>query len=128
MWNWSAEFEDLNKFCTENSDIISFHDYENVHHLDSMIQVLKMNERPLICTEYMARGRDSRFQSHLPVFKREKTGAINWGLVAGKTQTNFPWGSKEGSPEPVPWHHDIFRIDGSAYDTTETEFLRDFLK
>ena len=32
-------------------------------------------------------------------------GAINWGLVSGKTQTIFPWGSKPGSPTPKIWQY-----------------------
>lgn len=125
MWNWSPEFKDLNDFCLENSDIITFHHYDNVSKLDTIITLLKKSGRPMICTEYMARGRDSRFQSHLPVFKKDKIGAINWGFVAGKTQTYYPWGSPEGAPEPIPWHHDILRKDGTPYDPDEITFIRE---
>ncbi len=31
----------------------------------------------------------------LPIAKKERVAAINWGLVAGKTQTYFPWDSWE---------------------------------
>ena len=44
--------------------------------------------RPLLCTEYMARGNGSTFQGTLPVAKKYNVGAINWGLVEGKTQTD----------------------------------------
>lgn len=50
-----------------------------------------MLNRPLICTEYMARRNDSRFCNVLPLMKKEKVGAINWGFVAGKTNTIFAW-------------------------------------
>ncbi len=43
------------------------------------------NSRPIICTEYMARTIDSTFQNSLPIFKEDMIGAINWGLVFGKT-------------------------------------------
>ena len=32
-------------------------------------------------------------------------GAINWGLVSGKTQTIFPWGSKPGTQTPKIWYY-----------------------
>ncbi len=48
----------------------------------------------------------------------------NWGLVAGKTQTQYPWGSPKDAPEPEVWFHDILRSDGTAFDEAEAEFLR----
>ncbi|MEY4881194.1 MAG: hypothetical protein RLZ87_623, partial [Armatimonadota bacterium] len=38
--------------------------------------------------------------------------------------TIFPWGSKEGSEEPTPWFHDIFRQDGTPFDATETDLVK----
>jgi hypothetical protein len=66
--------------------------------LIEQIEKLRTLERPLICTEYMARARESRFETHLPVFKHERVGCYNWGLVKGKTQTNYPWDPKTGAP------------------------------
>ena len=60
----------------------------------------------------------------MPVLRKYHVGAINWGLVSGKTNTIFPWGSKEGSPEPAVWFHDIFRNDGSAYRNEEVAMIR----
>ena len=62
----------------------------------------------------MARTARSRFEAILPLFKGEDVGAMNRGFVSGKTQTIFPWGSKEGSPEPQTWFHDVMRPDGRA--------------
>jgi hypothetical protein len=39
-------------------------------------------------------------------------------------QTHFPWGSKQGSPEPKVWFHDIFRPDGSPYDPQEITLIK----
>jgi hypothetical protein len=128
MWNFSDNFKDLNKFCAENSDIITFHNYENASELESMIALLKKYKRPMICTEYMARGRDSKFQSHLPIFKKDKIGALNWGFVAGKTQTKYPWGSPVGAPEPNPWHHDVLHLDGTPYDSLEVKFIKEIMR
>jgi hypothetical protein len=117
----------LNNYQLENSDIISFHCYQDLATLESLIIKLKQFGRPLICTEYMARTRGSRFKTHLPVFKREGVGCISWGLVSGKTQTIYPWGSPPGAPEPDEWFHDIFRGDGSPYKVEETDFIRETL-
>ena len=64
----------------------------------------------------------------MPIFKRERVGCLNWGLVSGKTQTIYPWGSPQGSPEPELWFHDIFRPDGSPYDPGELGFIRQIMK
>ena len=113
------------KRIPELSDIVTFHNYGPLAGVKAEIARLKQtHSRPVICTEWMARGMGSRFASHLPVFKKEKVGCYNWGLVAGRTQTYFPWGSKKGSPEPKLWHHDIFRLDGTPYDAGEIETIR----
>ena len=77
----------------------------------------------MICTEYMARTRNNTFHSHLPIFKNENIGAINWGLVSGKTNTIFMWDSVYSS-EPDLWFHDIFRKDGSPFDSSEINIIR----
>jgi hypothetical protein len=53
------------------------------------------------------------------LLKENGVGAINWGLVSGKTNTIYPWGSPEGAPEPKVWFHDIFRDDGTPFDASE---------
>ena len=82
-------------------------------------------ERPVICTEYMARP-FCTFQDAMPLFRQYNMGCYNWGLVSGKTQTIYPWESwqKEYTAEPVPWFHDIFRPDGTPYDTAETNYIK----
>lgn len=125
LWNYSEAFKDLNDFCTSNSDIISFHHYDNAAGLEDLIAKLKVYDRPMICSEYMARGRDSKFESHLPIFKKDKIGAINWGFVSGKTQTIYPWGSPVNAPEPALWHHDILRKDGTPFDSLEVKFIKE---
>ena len=106
------------------SDITTFHHYRDAASLTQQIQELKALGRPLICTEYMARTRDSRFETHLLIFKREHVGCYNWGLVKGKTQTVYPWGSKPGTPEPDVWFHDILREDGTPFSDEEVKFIK----
>jgi hypothetical protein len=115
--------EALNAFQLAASDVITFHNYNDEAELRKQIRVLKALERPVICTEYMRRP-VSRFASHLPILKRAGIGAINWGLVMGKTQTYFPWGSPEGAFEPAVWFHDILKPDGTAHDEAEVRTIR----
>jgi hypothetical protein len=127
-WNHDEKFKNLNEFQLASSDVTTFHNYNDPKNLEEEIQQLQKSGRPLICTEYMARTNNSRFETNLPVFKKYHVGAINWGLVSGKTNTIFPWGSKEGAPEPVVWFHDIFRQDGTAFSKVEIDFLKAITK
>lgn len=122
IWYGNKEF---NEFQAANSDIITFHNYGNATSLEKQIQELQSSGRPVVCTEYMARTRDSKFQTHLPIFKKYKVAAINWGLVAGKSNTIYQWGTPvpDGS-EPKIWFHDVFRKDGSPYDKEEISIIR----
>jgi hypothetical protein len=113
--------ETLNKIQLERSDVVTFHNYNDAGSLAGQIASLKALGRPVICTEWMARGNNSRVLTHLQIFKKEGVAAINWGLVSGKSNTIFPWGSPEGGSEPKLWFHDLFRQDGSAYDPAEIE-------
>ena len=115
----------LNEFTLAASDFTSFHEYRAAPEaLLSRINELKALGRPVVCTEYMARQGGSLFNRYLPVFKDEAVGAYNWGLVAGKTQTIYPWGSPGGEPEPDLWFHDIFRSDGTPYSADEVAMIR----
>ena len=122
---WSWDFETLNKFQVSNSDIITYHEYEEpLWHL-RVIQLLKLHGKPLICTEYMARTKNSRFSNILPLLQKENVGAINWGFVAGKSNTIYAWDTPliEGK-EPVEWFHDILRLDGTPYLQDEVDLIR----
>ncbi len=121
---WFMDYPEINKYQLDNSDVITFHNYSDTVSMKQAIDSLQKRGRPVICTEYMARSNNSKFETHLPVLKRYNVGAINWGLVSGKSNTIFPWGSKEGSPEPNPWFHDIFRKDGTPYDKKEVEVIK----
>ncbi len=112
----------------ELSDVISFHTYDPAVKFEQEVKWLETYHRPLICTEYMARPRASTFQAILPIAKRYKVAAINWGFVAGKSQTYLPWDSWQkpyvGDRKPTIWFHDIFREDGKPYLPAETAFIR----
>ena len=129
--NWSKldSLSDLSQFTILNSDIISFHTYGNIGEMKLRINQLKKYNRPILCTEYLARGQGSTFQAMLPLLKEEQVSAINWGFVAGKTNTLFPWSSWEEEFDSLPkiWHHDIFLPDKTPYDQNEIDFLKEIL-
>lgn len=128
IWRMGVDYIELNGFQISNSDVITFHNYSGYESMKQDIVGYKTYGRPVICTEYLARGAGSRFETHLPLLKVENVGAINWGLVYGKTQTIFPWGSPLKAPEPDIWHHDIFRKDGSPFDSNETDLIKKLTK
>jgi hypothetical protein len=125
---WNGGLGDLNKAQVELSDVVSFHNYGNLDAVKGQVAGFKAPNRPIICTEYMARTIGSFFKTHMPWFKQERIGCYSWGLVNGKMQCQYPWSSKKGDPEPKLWHHDIFRKDGTPYDPDEVAFIRKFLR
>ena len=114
------------KFQLEASDVITFHAYTPLDETKKCVQALRRYGRPIICTEYMARPQGSTFDPNLAYFKQEKVGAYNWGFVAGKTNTIYPWDSwkKPYASEPPVWFHDIFRADGTAYRPEEVAYIK----
>ncbi len=129
-WSNFAKLSAVAKIQLEKSDIISFHSYDPPPEFERRIQSLLPYHRPIICTEYMARGNGSTFQGSLPVALKYHVGAINWGLVAGKTQTYLPWDSWKHpytDREPSIWFHEVFRTDGQPYNKEETDYIRSVL-
>jgi hypothetical protein len=117
----------LNAIIFANSDIITFHDYENKDVLMNQIKELKTHNRPVICTEWMNRPLNSTIASNLKIFYDEKVGCMLWGLVNGKTQTDLPWGHRPGDPEPKVWQHDLYHGDFTAYDASEIKMLKQYI-
>jgi hypothetical protein len=118
--------DDISRFMLDQSDLISFHTYETPDVAPRQIAFLQSYGRPILCTEYLARSRDNTFENLLPLFKEHKVGAYNWGFVAGKTNTLYPWDSwdREYTGEPELWHHEIFRTDYTPYREAEVELIR----
>ncbi|MEM9884053.1 MAG: 1,4-beta-xylanase [Planctomycetota bacterium] len=119
----------LNKLVLCRSDIPSFHCYSHAEGMRQAIDtVAELSPgRPIVCSEYLARGQGSTFQATLPIMQERGVAAVNWGLVAGRSNTIYPWSTwDKPSPlaEPEVWHHDVFRPDGSPYDPDETNIIR----
>ena len=122
---WENTLKELNEFQLANSDVISYHCYSGPETQQEAIDTLKRYGRPLVCTEYMARTKNCTFQNTMPVLKANNVAAINWGFVAGKTNTIFAW--DEPLPdleEPPVWFHDIYRSDGTPYSQEEINLIR----
>lgn len=132
--DWSPESTGLNTIQQSQlaqSDVISFHDYSWPEKFEARIRQLQRHGRPLLCTEYMARGNGSTFDNALPIARRERVGMINWGFVDGKSQTKFPWDSWKRPYIDLPpglwnWFHDVLHTDGTPYRAHEAELLRAF--
>lgn len=122
---WNLALGDLNKYQVENSDVISYHNYQNDTLHRECLDTLARYGRPILCTEYMARKHRSRFDNIMPLLKERNVAAINWGLVAGKSNTIYAWDEPipDGS-EPKLWFHDIFRKDGTPYKQEEVDVIR----
>jgi Cellulase (glycosyl hydrolase family 5) len=112
----------------DNSDVITFHNYGWPEKFEQEVLFLRKFNRPIICTEYMARSAGSTFDTVLPVAKKYDVGAINWGLVAGKTQTYYPWDSWRHPyilDQPTVWFHEVFYATGQPYREAEVMLIRE---
>ncbi|MDQ3550241.1 MAG: cellulase family glycosylhydrolase [Bacteroidota bacterium] len=123
LWAW--DFEKLNAIQLLNSDIITYHNYEDPQWHQRVIEILKASGRPMICTEYMARTRNNRFSNTLPLLKKHNVGAINWGLVEGKSNTIYQWDTPvPDSSQPAEWFHDVFFRNGTPYRQDEINLIK----
>ena len=125
VWGGTPE---TTRVCLEQSDVISFHSYGKAPELERKITELQAQGRPILCTEWLNRPIGSVVETCLPLLTRHRVGCFHWGLVNGKTQTHFPWGSKAGAPEPRVWQHDIFHKDHTPYDEKELALFKEFIR
>jgi len=126
-WSPSAHLNAVERTQVEQSDIISFHDYGWPEDFKRRVTQLRSYGRPLICTEYMARGAGSTIDGVLPLGKKLDVGMVNWGFVVGKTQTDLPWDSWQRPytlQPPTIWFHDLLQEDGTPYREREAQIIR----
>jgi len=127
-WSANEKLSAMAKIQVEQSDVISFHSYDAPAELAKRIKYLERYHRPLLCTEYMARGNKSTFSGSLPILTEHHVAAINWGLVAGKTQTFLPWDSWKKPyvhRKPSIWFHEVFQTDGKPYKKEEVVLIKE---
>jgi len=128
IWEYDSSHRpvpnELNALILERSDIISFHCYEPAEQLVAVIGHLSAHDRPLVCTEWLARTAGSTVDL-LEIFAAHDVGAINWGLVDGRTQTRYPWRSwTDAVGDDEPWFHELLHADGEPYDPDEAATFR----
>ena len=144
-------FNPIQNLQLANSDIVTFHHYSFADDFEARIEFLRQYNRPIVCTEWLARDAGSLFDTCLVSARRANVGAVNWGCVVGKTQTNLPWDSWQHpyttaqalggtafrvliepdtrwpvsyeSETPIVWHHEIFFPDGTPYRKYETDLI-----
>ena len=123
---WS-KLGNLNSVQLDSSDIITYHCYAGeLERQQLMIDTLRTRGRPLINTEYMARTLGCTFGKVMPFLKENNVGAINWGFVAGKTNTIFAWDTPQPDvSEPEVWFHDIFRADHTPFSEEEIKVIKE---
>jgi hypothetical protein len=127
-WSSPSALGPMERVQIDESDVISFHNYGWPEDFERHVEWLEQYHRPLICTEYMARGAGSTFDTILPIAKQHHVAAINWGFVAGRTQTYLPWDSWQRPyvlQQPTVWFHDIFHPDGQPYRQREVDLFRE---
>lgn len=134
---WQGDWSDpdklvpIDKIQLESSDVISFHNYGPAEDFQQRVEWLEAYNRPVFCTEYLARTGRSTFEGDLAVAKDHKVAAFNRGLVAGKTQTYLPidsWEHPSADREPAVWFQDIFRMDGTPYRQEEAGLIRTLIR
>lgn len=126
-WDENEKLDAVEKIQVARSEIMSFHDYNWPEKFEERANQMLSYGRPVLCTEYMARGNGSTFDGSLPIGKRKNIAMINWGFVDGKSQTRFPWDSWKKPytmEEPTIWFHEVFRADGTPYRQAEVDLIK----
>ena len=126
-WAPGAALSPIQRIQLAESDVISFHNYDWPEAFEQRIAQLRRYGRPILCTEWMARGNGSTVDTILPIGKREHVAMVNWGFVDGRIQTSLPWDSWQRPytlEPPTIWFHDLYHIDGTPYRRREIETFR----
>ena len=121
---WANFRDPMQTRMMELSDVVSFHGYDPRPGIEAKLSLCAAYGRPVICTEWLRRQVGNTFAAILPVFGQRRIGCWSWGLVAGRTQTYFPWGSPRNAPKPKQWQHDLFHTDGTPFDPKELKLIK----
>jgi hypothetical protein len=124
-WNDPAKLTAVQKIQLDNSDVLSFHNYDGPAEFEKRIQWLQGYHRPILCTEYLARSHGSTPQAILPVAKKYDVAALAFGFVAGRSQTYLPPDSwdRPYKETPATWYQDLVRFNGKPYSQEEADFI-----
>ena len=125
-WSPTASLTGVETTQLALSDFVSFHDYGGTEQFSRRVAQLAAWGRPVVCTEWLARTAGSTIDAILPTAHRLHVGMMNWGLVAGRTQTTLPWDSWVNPYPATPehWFHDLLKDDGTPYCAVEAATIR----
>jgi hypothetical protein len=113
----------VNPWPYDLSDVCSFHGYTNNAGLSSDISKLRCTQRPIICTEWLARGNPGTdILKDLPLFKRMGVGTFQWSLINGQMHCERSWSSFGSYNDP--WFHDVLYNIGKPYRADEVDAIR----
>ena len=137
IWSFSSDenipYSPMDRFILDNSDIISYHSYSTYTESVRQIRRLKMEGRPIMNSEWLARCIHNNVQEMFPLFYLENVACMNWGFVAGRSQTTEPWEMliddyDNGSTwiDMTKWFHDLYRGNHRPYDPREIAIIKDF--
>lgn len=139
IWSQSTELDklmEIEKFGLENSDIVSYHNYNSYANNIEELHILKKLGRPVVNTEWLNRCEGNTVEDMIPLFFLEKIGCYNWGFVAGKYQTYEPWNGiwdkYKTNPENyatfdfTKWFHDLYRPSLNPYNPNEIKVIKYF--
>ncbi len=125
---WADTRPEIRAIQLAQSDVISFHSYDPPEKFRAMAADLAKQGRPMLLTEYMARPQGSTIEAILPICKELGIDAYQWGFVAGRSQTYYPWDSWKqpyvGARQPQQWFHDLLWPDGRPYRDAEVALVK----
>jgi hypothetical protein len=112
------------------NDIHNFHAYffnfNEMEGIEGMVRFMKeLGDRPMICSEWLARSQGDGFARVLPYFAKYQIHWQNWGLYNGDRNWGILWDESTFDPHD-PWFHDVLHPDGTPYDYREIELIRNF--
>lgn len=124
--NPEADVECIQRVALEESDIVTFHQYEGIDRVRHVVAGLKREGRPMMNTEWLNRIQGNLITDNLPLYHDEGIGSYSWGLVAGKSQFFLPWDELWKNRElPLNlWQHDLFDTFHTPYDREELALMR----
>ena len=121
---WIGNWGDVSKLTAmercqlEESDVITFHNYGPLEEAKKCVENLRRYQRPILCTEYMARPQGSRFDPYW-VTSRKRASAPTTGALSTARPRPFTRGIPGGqiTPPNRPYGSMIFS-DATARPTT----------
>ena len=129
-WSSMATLSPIEKIQIEQSDFISFQNYDGPEDFEKRVKWLKAFGRPVLCTGFLARNQGSSIEAILPIALKYDVGALVGDLVQGKTQRFLPldsWMTPYVNREPSVWSQDLFRTTGPLYRQQDADIIKQMI-